>query len=78
MKKFDIKKDKGAIYCNKNYLPSFGSITLAFNNNYFINGGWCCSSCLSNFENYDNDYEINKGINEFKIAEMEIYQIIIE
>ena len=78
LKIFDIKKDKRAIFCNKNYGPSFGSITLAVNNNYFINGGWCCSSCLSNFENYDNDYEINNGINEFKIKEMEIYQIIIE
>ena len=37
-----------------------------------MNGGWCCSSFLSNFENYDTDYEINKGINEFKIKEMEI------
>ena len=78
LKIYAIKKDKRAIYCNKNYGPSFGSITLAVNNNYFINGGWCCSSFLSNYENYDTDYEINKGINEFKIAEMEIYQIITE
>ena len=78
MKIFDIKKNKRAIYCNKNYGPSFGSITFAVNNNYFINGGWCCSSYLSNFENYDNDYEINNGINEFKIQEMEIYQVIAE
>ena len=78
LKIYDVKKDKRAIYCNKNYGPSFGSITLAVNNNYFINGGWCCSSCLSNFENYDIDYEINKGVSEFKIQEMEIYQIIAE
>ena len=78
LKIFDIKKNKRAIFCHKNYGPSFGSITLAVNNNYFINGGWCSSSFLSNYENYDIDYEINNGINEFKIKEMEIYQIITE
>ena len=75
---YEIKKGKRAIYCNKNYGPSFGSITIAVNNNYFINGGWCCSSYLSNFENYDTDYEINNGVNEFKIQEIEIYQVVIE
>ena len=78
LKIYEIKKNKKAIFCNKKYGPSFGSVTLVVNDNFLINGGWCCSSYLSNFENYDNDYEINNGINEFKIQEMEIYQVIAE
>ena len=78
LKIYDIKKNKTAIYCNKNYGPCFGSITMAVKDNFFGNGGWCCSSFLSNFENYETDYEINKGNNEFKIEEIEIYQIITD
>ena len=73
---YEIKKNKKAIFCNKKYGPSFGSITLVVNNNFLANGGWCCSSYLSNFEGYDTDYEITKGENEFKIEEMEIYQVL--
>lgn len=75
LKIYDIKKDKKAIYCNKKYGPCFGSITLGVNDNFLANGGWCCSSFLSNFDGYDTDYEITKGENEFQIEELEIYQI---
>ena len=76
LKIYEIKKNKKAIFCNKKYGPSFGSVTLVVNDNFLINGGWCCSSYLSNFEGYDTDYEITKGENEFKIEEMEIYQVL--
>ena len=76
LKIFEIKKNKKAIFCNKKYGPSFGSITLGVNNNFLANGGWCCSSFLSNFDGYDLDYELTKGENEFKIEELEIYQIL--
>ena len=76
LKIYDIKKNNKAIFCNKKFGPSFGSITLSVNDNFLVNGGWCCSSFLSNFDGYDSDYEITKGENEFKIEELEIYQIV--
>ena len=76
LKIYQIKKDKKAIYCNKKYGPCFGSVTLGINDNFLANGGWCCSSFLSNFDEYEKDYELSKGENEFKIEEMEIYQVI--
>ena len=77
LKIFDIKKNKKAIFCNKNYGPCFGSITLGINDHFLANGGWCCSSFLSNFNEYDIDYELSNGENEFKIEELEIYQVIV-
>ena len=75
MKIYDIKKNKNAIYCNQNYGPTFGSVTLAVNNCFLGNGGWCSSGVLSSFKDYDEDYEINKGVNEFKIEEIEVYEV---
>ena len=77
LKIYQIKKDKKAIFCNKNFGPCFGGITLGINDHFLANGGWCCSSFLSNFDEYEKDYELGKGENEFKIEEMEIYQILI-
>ena len=49
---------------------------MGINDHFLANGGWCCSSFLSNFEEYETDYELNNGENEFKIEEIEIYQIL--
>ena len=76
LKIYQIKKNKKAIFCNKNLGPCFGSITLGINDHFLANGGWCCSSFLSNFEEYETDYELNNGENEFTIEEIEIYQIL--
>ena len=74
---YNIKKVKNAIFCSKNYGPCFGSITLAVNNNFNDNGGWCCSSILSCFDGYDTDYHLSKGENQFKILELEVYAVFV-
>ena len=76
MKIYNIKKGKYAIYCNKKYGPCFGSITLAVNNNFNDNGGWCCSSFLSCFDGYEKDYQLSNGENQFRIEEVEVLQVI--
>ena len=40
-------------------------------------GGSCSNVENSNYKGYNSDYEINKGKNEFKIAEYEVFKVTV-
>ena len=68
MKKFSKKTKGRSIYCNANYGPCFGyGSDLGLNKD--MKTGW-----LSNY-NFLNKYDLTNGSKDFKVKEMEIFNI---
>lgn len=79
-KAYDIKNNVNAIFCNPNFGPCFcgnNNATLLINDNSDIKGGSCCKAIDSNYNGYLYDYEINNGIKDFKIIELEVFKVTI-
>ena len=77
---FDLKKiykhDKDeAIFCSKNYGPTFCSNIFAINNKMLTKGGYCTLMKNSHFEGQETDYEI-AGEKQFNIEELEVYEVV--
>ena len=76
---YDIKKDKNAITCNPNYGPVFcgadNHSTILIIDNSEINGGECCQAKFSNYNGYNENFEINCGERYFQIKDLEVFQV---
>lgn len=79
-KDYDIKNNVNAIFCSPNFGPCFcgnNNPTLLVNDDSNKRGGSCCKAFDSNYNRYLDDYEINNGKKDFKIAELEVFKVTI-
>ena len=76
---YDIKKNTNAITCNPYYGPVFTGennySTILINDNSEINGGECCLAKYSNYNGYNENFEINGGKRYFQINDLEVFQV---
>ena len=69
------EEDKDAIFCSPKFGPTFCSNIFAINNKFLKNGGYSTKKETSCFEGQNEDYELT-GEKNFKIKELEVYEII--
>ena len=76
MQIYDIIPGEQAIGCYKKYGPIFLGYQILINDEAFTRGG---STCLRG-KNYNTneDYELNDGVKQFQIKEIEVYEVKIE
>ena len=79
---YPIRREENAIYCGNEWLSNFfhgngGLSSLHIANNFFsemiINN--TCNLKDTSFEGFNSDYELNNGNQNFKILNLEIYEI---
>lgn len=82
LKAYNIKENQNAIFCDPNCGPYFmgnnNNCTFKIFDKFEENGGVCCKASDANYEGYLNDYEINNGISNFRVAELEVFKINVE
>jgi hypothetical protein len=77
LKTYDNIKGQNAIYCDKSHLPRFysaqGNFNIRIDNNFFSNVGYTTKKgdCYQTTE----DYELNGGEEQFRVKELEYFQI---
>jgi hypothetical protein len=69
------EEDK-AIFCRKDYGPTFCNNIFCVYDNMLSDGGYCDKNKDSCFEGQEEDYEISGGNKKFKIKELEVFEII--
>ena len=76
MQIYDIIPGEQAIGCYKNYGPIFLGYQIIINDEAFTRGG---STCLRG-KNYNTneDYELNDGVKQFQIKEIEVFEVKVE
>lgn len=72
----DSTKIKYHLYCSENEGPCFYAFSIE--NNCLKNGGICDEISKCNYDSFKVEYELNNGIKNFKIRQLEIYEIILE
>ena len=72
------KPDEFAIWCNRNYGPTFKNNLFQVFDNCFKKGGYCSIRKNSHFGGQDYDYEISGGESKFAIDDVEVYEIQFE
>ena len=68
------KPDEFAIWCNRNYGPTFKNNFFQIFNNCFTKGGYCSLRKNSHFGGQEYDYEISGGESKFGVDEVEVYE----
>ena len=71
----DRKGKEDAIFCSTKFGPTFCSNIFAINDNMLTKGGYCTRKKTSCFTGQSKDYEIS-GEKNFKIKELEVYEIV--
>lgn len=71
----DEGEEKEAIFCSPKFGPTFCSNIFAIYNKFLKNGGYSTKKETSCFDGQIDDYELT-GEKDFKIKELEIYEII--
>jgi len=69
------KPNEFAIWCNRNFGPTFKNNFFQIFDNFFKRGGYCSSKNNSNFGGQDHDYEISGGEAKFGVEEIEVFEI---
>jgi hypothetical protein len=77
---YPIRREENAIYCGNGWLSNFyhgkgGAASLHIANNFFLNDNNTCDLKDTSFEGFNSDYELNNGNLNFKILNLEIYEI---
>ena len=77
---YPIRREENAIYCGNGWLSNFyhgkgGAASLHIANNFFLNNNNTCNLKDTSFEGFNSDYELNNGNQNFKILNLEIYEI---
>ena len=72
------RKNEFAIWCNRNYGPTFKNNFFQIFDNALQKGGYCSASHNSHFGGQNSDYEITGGESKFKINEIEVFEIIFQ
>jgi hypothetical protein len=69
------KPNEFAIWCNRNFGPTFKNNFFQIFDNFFKRGGYCSSKNNSNFGGQEYDYEISGGEAKFGVEEIEVFEI---
>ena len=79
MKIYNIVKGSNAIYFSNDYGPAF-DYSFYLHNDYTESGNYTCTKKESNtcFFGFKEDYEINRGLKNFQVKEIEAYKVIID
>ena len=72
------RKNEFAIWCNRNYGPTFKNNFFQIFDNALQKGGYCSASHNSHFGGQNSDYEITGGESKFKVNEVEDFEIIFQ
>ena len=72
------RKNEFAIWCNRNYGPTFKNNFFQIFDNALQKGGYCSASHNSHFGGQNSDYEITGGESKFKVNEVEVFEIIFQ
>lgn len=66
-------ESKYHLFCSDNDGPCFYAFSV--NDLCLQNGGFCDEIYKCSYNSFESDYEINKGIKNFKIGQLEIYEV---
>ena len=69
------KPNEFAIWCNRNFGPTFKNNFFQIFNNCFKRGGYCSVRKNSHFGGQDQDYEISGGEAKFGVEEIEVFEL---
>ena len=69
------RKNEFAIWCNRNYGPTFKNNFFQIYDNSLQKGGYCSVRHNSHYGGQNSDYEISGGEPKFKISEIEVFEI---
>ena len=72
------KKNEFAIWCNRNYGPTFKNNFFQIFDNCLKKGGYCSLKNNSHFGGQNSDYEITGGEQRFGVYEVEVFELIFE
>ena len=73
---YPVKIGGDAIRCCYCCCPQFYQNTIYLNNNFLKgNNSQTCTSKEGNYIGFNSDYELNDGIQSFKVSELEVFQI---
>ena len=77
---YNVKRNKTAIYDEKNCGPIFGANTTIINVYHKMFDCNCCTCSISDscFEGLNSDYEINNGKSNFYLQEIEVFQVLVQ
>jgi len=72
----DSIKIKYHLFCSENDGPCFYAFSIE--NNCLKNGGFCDEISKCNYDTFKTEYELNNGIKNFKVRQLEIYEILFD
>ena len=74
----NIRKNEFAIWCNRNYGPTFKNNFFQILDKALEKGGYCSSRSNSHVGGQKSDYEINGGESKFAIYEIEVFELVFQ
>ena len=72
------RPDEFAIWCNRNYGPTFKNNFFQIFDNCFKKGGYCSLKKNSHFGGQEYDYEITGGESKFAVEDIEVYEVQLQ
>ena len=72
------KPNEFAIWCNRNYGPTFKNNFFQIFDDCLKKGGYCSIKNNSHFAGQNYDYEISGGESRFGIEELEVYEVQLQ
>ena len=72
------RPDEFAIWCNRNFGPTFKNNFFQIFDNCFKKGGYCSVKNNSHFSGQEYDYEISGGESRFGVEDVEVYEILFQ
>ena len=72
------RPDELAIWCNRNFGPTFKNNFFQIFDNCFKKGGYCSIKNNSHFGGQEYNYEINGGEPKFAVEDIEVYEVLFQ
>jgi len=72
------KPNEFAIWCNRNFGPTFKNNLFQIFDSCFKKGGYCSIRSNSHFGGQNYDYEISGGESRFKVEELEVFEVKLQ
>ena len=72
------KPNEFAIWCNRNYGPTFKNNFFQIFDDCLQKGGYCSIKNNSHFAGQNSDYEISGGESRFGVEELEVYEVQLQ
>jgi hypothetical protein len=69
------KPNEFAIWCNRNFGPTFKNNLFQIFDSCLRKGGYCSIKSNSHFGGQNYDYEISGGESRFRVEELEVYEV---